>query len=143
MQYDIIIIDEAYERSLNIDFLFGYLKELLSRRFDLKIIIIFAIIDSERFSRYFNNASIIEVFGRIYSVEVRYRSIVEEVDDIERDQLQAIFDVVDELSQESYGDILIFMSGEREIRDIVDALNKLNLRYIEILSFYARFSNSE
>lgn len=70
---------------MNIDFLFGYLKELLSRRFDLKIIIIFAIIDSERFSRYFNNASIIEVFGRIYSVEVRYRSIVEEVDDIERD----------------------------------------------------------
>ena len=130
MQYDTIIIDEAHERSLNIDFLLGYLKELLPRRPD-------------RFSRHFNNAPIIEVSGRTYPVEVRYRPIVEEADDTERDQLQAIFDAVDELSQESPGDILIFMSGEREIRDTADALNKLNLRHTEILPLYARLSNSE
>lgn len=83
------------------------------------------------------------VSGRTYPVEVRYRPIVEEADDTERDQLQAIFDAVDELSQESHGDILIFMSGEREIRDTADALNKLNLRHTEILPLYARLSNSE
>ncbi len=143
MQYDTIIIDEAHERSLNIDFLLGYLKELLPRRPDLKIIITSATIDTERFSRHFNNAPIIEVSGRTYPVEVRYRPIVEEADDTERDQLQAIFDAVDELSQESPGDILIFMSGEREIRDTADALNKLNLRHTEILPLYARLSNSE
>ena len=102
------------------------MKELLPRRPDLKIIITSATIDPERFSRHFNNAPIIEVSGRTYPVEVRYRPIVEEADDTERDQLQAIFDAVDELSQESHGDILIFMSGEREIRDTADALNKLN-----------------
>ena len=143
MQYDTIIIDEAHERSLNIDFLLGYLKELLPRRPDLKIIITSATIDPERFSRHFNNAPIIEVSGRTYPVEVRYRPIVEEADDTERDQLQAIFDAVDELSQESPGDILIFMCGEREIRDTADALNKLNLRHTEILPLYARLSNSE
>ena len=143
MQYDTIIIDEAHERSLNIDFLLGYLKELLPRRPDLKIIITSATIDPERFSRHLNNAPIIEVSGRTYPVEVRYRPIVEEADDTERDQLQAIFDAVDELSQESPGDILIFMSGEREIRDTADALNKLNLRHTEILPLYARLSNSE
>lgn len=90
MQYDTIIIDEAHERSLNIDFLLGYLKELLPRRPDLKIIITSATIDPERFSRHFNNAPIIEVSGRTYPVEVRYRPIVEEADDTERDQLQAI-----------------------------------------------------
>lgn len=143
MQYDTIIIDEAHERSLNIDFLLGYLKELLPRRPDLKIIITSATIDPERFSRHFNNAPIIEVSGRTYPVEVRYRPIVEEADDTERDQLQAIFDAVDELSRGSHGDILIFMSGEREIRDTADALNKLNLRHTEILPLYARLSNSE
>lgn len=101
MQYDTIIIDEAHERSLNIDFLLGYLKELLPRRPDLKIIITSATIDPERFSRHFNNAPIIEVSGRTYPVEVRYRPIVEEADDTERDQLQAIFDAVDELSQKA------------------------------------------
>ena len=125
MQYDTIIIDEAHERSLNIDFLLGYLKELLPRRPDLKIIITSATIDPERFSKHFNNAPIIEVSGRTYPVEVRYRPIVEEADDTERDQLQAIFDAVDELGREGPGDILIFMSGEREIRDTADALNKL------------------
>lgn len=101
MQYDTIIIDEAHERSLNIDFLLGYLKELLPRRPDLKIIITSATIDPERFSRHFNNAPIIEVSGRTYPVEVRYRPIVEEADDTERDQLQAIFDAVDELSRKA------------------------------------------
>ncbi len=109
MQYDTLIIDEAHERSLNIDFLLGYLKELLPRRPDLKVIITSAVsVDPERFSRHFNNAPIIEVSGRTYPVEVRYRPIVEEADDTERDQLQAIFDAVDELGRESPGDILIF-----------------------------------
>ncbi|MGU0171056.1 hypothetical protein ACVXG8_00960 [Escherichia coli] len=113
MQYDTIIIDEAHERSLNIDFLLGYLKNL-PRRSDLKIIITSATIDPERFSRHFNNAPIIEVSGRTYPVEVRYRPIVEEADDTERDQLQAIFDAVDELSQESPWRDSDFMSGERK-----------------------------
>lgn len=119
------------------------MKELLPRRPDLKIIITSATIDPERFSRHFNNAPIIEVSGRTYPVEVRYRPIVEEADDTERDQLQAIFDAVDELSQESHGDILIFMSGEREIRDTADALNKLNLRHTEILPLYARLNSEQ
>lgn len=143
MQYDTIIIDEAHERSLNIDFLLGYLRELLPRRPDLKIIITSATIDPQRFSRHFNNAPIIEVSGRTYPVEVRYRPLVEDNDDTDRDQLQAIFDAVDELGRESRGDILIFMSGEREIRDTADALNKLALPHTEILPLYARLSNSE
>lgn len=143
MQYDTLIIDEAHERSLNIDFLLGYLKELLPRRPDLKVIITSATIDPERFSRHFNNAPIIEVSGRTYPVEVRYRPIVDTEDDTERDQLQAIFDAVDELSHESPGDILIFMSGEREIRDTADGLNKLDLPHTEILPLYARLSNNE
>ncbi|MFP1527707.1 DEAD/DEAH box helicase [Escherichia coli] len=103
MQYDTIIIDEAHERSLNIDFLLGYLKELLPRRPDLKIIITSATIDPERFSRHFNNAPIILelLSGRTYPVEVRYRPIVEEADDTERDQLQAIFDAVNELTRKA------------------------------------------
>lgn len=143
MQYDTLIIDEAHERSLNIDFLLGYLKELLPQRPDLKVIITSATIDPARFSRHFNNAPIIEVSGRTYPVEVRYRPISETAEDTERDQLQAIFDAVDELGQESPGDILIFMSGEREIRDTADGLSRLNLRHTEILPLYARLSNSE
>jgi len=143
MQYDTIIIDEAHERSLNIDFLLGYLRELLPRRPDLKIIITSATIDPQRFSRHFHHAPVIEVSGRTYPVEVRYRPIVEEAEDTERDQLQAIFDAVDELGQESRGDILIFMSGEREIRDTADALNRRDLPHTEILPLYARLSNAE
>ncbi|PLV60966.1 ATP-dependent RNA helicase HrpA [Erwinia sp. B116] len=143
MQYDTIIIDEAHERSLNIDFLLGYLRELLPRRPDLKVIITSATIDPQRFSRHFNNAPVIEVSGRTYPVEVRYRPVVDDADDSERDQLQAIFDAVDELGDESPGDILIFMSGEREIRDTADALTKRNLRNTEILPLYARLSNAE
>lgn len=143
MQYDTIIIDEAHERSLNIDFLLGYLRELLPRRPDLKVVITSATIDPQRFSRHFHNAPVIEVSGRTYPVEVRYRPIVEDADDTERDQLQAIFDAVDELGQESRGDILIFMSGEREIRDTADALNRRDLPHTEILPLYARLSNAE
>ena len=143
MQYDTIIIDEAHERSLNIDFLLGYLRELLPRRPDLKVIITSATIDPQRFSRHFNNAPVVEVSGRTYPVEVRYRPVVNDVDDSDRDQLQAIFDAVDELGQESSGDILIFMSGEREIRDTADALSKRDLAHTEILPLYARLSNAE
>lgn len=143
MQYDTIIIDEAHERSLNIDFLLGYLRELLPRRPDLKIIITSATIDPQRFSRHFHHAPVIEVSGRTYPVEVRYRPVVEDVEDSERDLLQAIFDAVDELGKEGRGDILIFMSGEREIRDTADALNRRELPHTEILPLYARLSNAE
>lgn len=143
MQYDTLIIDEAHERSLNIDFILGYLRELLPKRPDLKVIITSATIDPQRFSRHFNNAPIIEVSGRTYPVEVRYRPVVDDADDTERDQLQAIFDAVDELGREGPGDILIFMSGEREIRDTADALARLNLPHTEVLPLYARLSNSE
>lgn len=143
LQYDTIIIDEAHERSLNIDFLLGYLRELLPRRPDLKVIITSATIDPQRFSRHFHNAPVIEVSGRNYPVEVRYRPVVEEADDSERDQLQAIFDAVDELGKEGHGDILIFMSGEREIRDTADALNRRELPHTDVLPLYARLSNAE
>jgi ATP-dependent helicase HrpA len=141
-QYDTIIIDEAHERSLNIDFLLGYLKQLLPRRPDLKIIITSATIDPQRFSAHFNHAPIIEVSGRTYPVEVRYRSPLDN-DDKDRDQLQAIFDAVDELYREPPGDILIFLNGEREIRDTADALEKLKLPHTEVLPLFARLSAAE
>lgn len=143
MQYDTLIIDEAHERSLNIDFILGYLRQLLPKRPDLKVIITSATIDPQRFSKHFNHAPIIEVSGRTFPVDVRYRPVVDDADDVDRDQLQAIFDAVDELGHESSGDILIFMSGEREIRDTADALNRLDLPHTEILPLYARLSNSE
>ncbi|HIF9163751.1 TPA: ATP-dependent RNA helicase HrpA [Photobacterium damselae] len=142
-QYDTIIIDEAHERSLNIDFILGYLRELLPKRPDLKVIITSATIDPERFSKHFNNAPIIEVSGRTYPVDVRYRPIVEDSDDTNRDQLEAIFDAVDELCDEGQGDILIFMNGEREIRDTADALEKRKLRDTEIVPLFARLSAGE
>lgn len=145
-QYDTIIIDEAHERSLNIDFILGYLKNLLPKRPDLKVIITSATIDPERFSKHFNNAPIIEVSGRTYPVEVRYRPVIDASGDeseAENDQLQGIFDAVDELCAEGPGDILIFMNGEREIRDTADALSKRNLKGVEILPLYARLSNAE
>ena len=139
-QYDTLIIDEAHERSLNNDFILGYLKQILAKRPDLKVIITSATIDVERFSRHFNNAPIIEVSGRTFPVEVRYRPIVEEED---QDQLQGILNAVDELQAEGRGDILIFMNGEREIRDTADALQKQELRFTEILPLYARLSAEE
>ncbi|WP_302621457.1 ATP-dependent RNA helicase HrpA [Aliivibrio logei] len=142
-QYDTIIIDEAHERSLNIDFIMGYLRELLPKRPDLKIIITSATIDPERFSKHFNNAPIIEVSGRTFPVETRYRPIVEDGDDTDRDQLEGIFDAVDELCAEGLGDILLFMTGERDIRDTAEALEKRNLRDTEIVPLYARLSSQE
>ncbi|MET7761854.1 ATP-dependent RNA helicase HrpA [Streptomyces sp. NPDC005393] len=143
-QYDTIIIDEAHERSLNIDFLLGYLARLLPRRPDLKVVITSATIDPERFSRHFGEAPIVEVSGRTYPVEVRYRPLLEEGgEDSDRDQITAICDAVDELQAEGPGDILVFLSGEREIRDTADALNKKNLRSTEVLPLYARLSHAE
>ena len=139
-QYSCLIIDEAHERSLNNDFILGYLKQLLPCRRDLKLIITSATIDVERFSKHFNNAPIIEVSGRTYPVEVRYRPVVEEDD---QDQLQGILNAVDELQAEGRGDILIFMNGEREIRDTAEALQKQNLKHTEILPLFARLSAQE
>ncbi|CAK9885013.1 MAG: hypothetical protein XXXJIFNMEKO3_01405 [Candidatus Erwinia impunctatus] len=143
LQYDTIIIDEAHERSLNIDFLLGYLRQLLPKRPDLKLIITSATIDPQRFSRHFYDAPVIEVSGRTYPVEVRYRPLSENAGESDRDQLQGIIDAVDELGHESAGDILIFLSGEREIRDTAEALEQQQLRHTEILSLFARLSNSE
>ncbi|MBD2794235.1 ATP-dependent RNA helicase HrpA [Xenorhabdus sp. 5] len=143
LQYDTLIIDEAHERSLNIDFILGYLCQLLPKRPDLKVIITSATIDPERFSRHFNHAPIIEVSGRTYPVEVRYRPVAGDDNDSDRDQLEAITDAVNELGRESSGDILVFMSSEREIRDTADALNKQNFPHTEILPLFARLSNSE
>jgi ATP-dependent helicase HrpA len=139
-QYDTLIIDEAHERSLNIDFILGYLKQLLPNRPDLKVIITSATIDVDRFSEHFNGAPIIEVSGRTYPVEIRYRPTEEDDDG---DVIQAICDAVLELQAEPPGDVLVFLSGEREIRDAADAVSRLNLRNTEILPLYARLSSSE
>ncbi|MGW0189734.1 ATP-dependent RNA helicase HrpA [Streptomyces sp. NPDC003362] len=142
--YDTIIIDEAHERSLNIDFLLGYLAQLLPKRPDLKVVITSATIDPERFSRHFGDAPIIEVSGRTYPVEVRYRPLLEEdSEDTDRDQITAITDAVEELMAEGKGDILVFLSGEREIRDTADALNKKQYRFTEVLPLYARLTHAE
>ncbi|MEU8044041.1 ATP-dependent RNA helicase HrpA [Micromonospora echinofusca] len=166
-QYDTLIIDEAHERSLNIDFILGYLRQLLPRRPDLKVVITSATIETERFARHFAGpptadepdgvpAPVVEVSGRTYPVEVRYRPLVEvaegeddgEDEENVRDQVQAIGDAVEELAAEGPGDVLVFLSGEREIRDTADALGKLvekkpALRGTEILPLYARLSTAE
>ncbi|MDQ4103268.1 MAG: ATP-dependent RNA helicase HrpA, partial [Actinomycetota bacterium] len=141
-QYDTLIIDEAHERSLNIDFVLGYVKRLLPRRPDLRVIITSATIDPERFSRQFGGAPVIEVTGRTYPVEIRYRPYGADPAD-DRDQTQAICDAVAELRTEGTGDMLVFLSGEREIRDTRDALQALKLPDIEILPLYARLSAAD
>ncbi len=150
--YEAIIIDEAHERSLNIDFLLGYLKQLLPRRPDLKLIITSATIDAERFSQHFNGAPVIEVSGRLYPVEVRYRPVADlDKKDDERDLYDAIVDAADELSRLGAGDILVFLPGEREIREAAEALRKHALarpglstaHAPEILPLFSRLSAGE
>ncbi len=159
LRYDVLIIDEAHERSLNIDFILGYLKQLLPRRPDLKVIITSATIDPDRFSAHFaegesgkhgaesgqpgQGAPVIEVSGRTYPVELRYRPVADpdRPDAEPRDQVQAISDAVDELRAEGPGDILVFLSGERDIRDTADALS--GQEDLEVLPLYARLSTAE
>ncbi len=171
--YDTIIIDEAHERSLNIDFLLGYLREILPKRPDLKVIVTSATIDADRFARHFGSdekpAPVIEVSGRLYPVEVRYRPVVEDSPavksaegttssgreradrperqksqrDADRDLMEAIVDAVDELCREGPGDVLVFLPGEREIRDAAEALRKHHPPHTEILPLFARLSAAE
>jgi len=140
-KYDTIIVDEAHERSLNIDFLLGYLRQLLPRRPDLKLIITSATIDTARFSEHFDDAPIIEVEGRTYPVEVRYRRLDDP--DGPKDMVEGICDAVEELRREIDGDVLVFCSGEREIRDAAAALDELSLPDTEVFPLFARLSAAE
>ncbi|MCC6284739.1 MAG: ATP-dependent RNA helicase HrpA [Phycisphaerales bacterium] len=143
-QYDSLIIDEAHERSLNIDFLLGYLHGLLPRRPDLKLIITSATIDPGRFSRHFGGAPVIEVSGRTYPVEVRHRPLPEDRGEKDDDLLiEGLLGAVDELAREGPGDVLVFLPGEREIREAAEALRKHHPRGTEILPLYAKLSNDE
>ncbi|MCU1677153.1 MAG: ATP-dependent helicase HrpA [Frankiales bacterium] len=154
LAYDTIIVDEAHERSLNIDFLLGYLKQLLPRRPDLHVIITSATIDSARFAEHFGTdkgpAPVIEVTGRMYPVETRYRPYGQTTEDAngnkvtdDRDQTQAICDAVAELAAEGPGDVLVFLSGEREIKDTAEALNALAMMDTTVVPLYARLSAAE
>ena len=143
-QYDTLIIDEAHERSLNIDFLLGYLKQLLPRRPDLKLIITSATIDPQRFSRHFDGAPVIEVSGRTWPVELRYRPLhSDDPDEADRDLQQGILDAVDELAACGPGDVLVFLPGEREIREAAERLRKHHPPQTEILPLYARLTAQE
>ncbi|HQU15875.1 MAG TPA: ATP-dependent RNA helicase HrpA [Gammaproteobacteria bacterium] len=140
-RYDTLIIDEAHERSLNVDFLLGYVQRLLQRRNDLKVIITSATIDTERFARHFGGAPVVEVSGRNHPVEIRYRPLATEDPDTEdRDLTQGILEAVDELCRVGPGDVLVFLPGEREIRAAAEALRKHHPPQTEILPLYARLS---
>ena len=160
-KYDTIIIDEAHERSLNIDFLLGYLKEVLTKRSDLKLIVTSATIDAERFSKHFENsagepAPVIEVSGRLYPVEIRYKdpndfdtsrrknAPLNPADEVDEDAFQAAtLDAVEELCREGTGDILMFLPGEREIRDMANFMSKNLRQTLEILPLFARLTAQE
>jgi len=142
--YDTLIIDEAHERSLNIDFLLGYIYQLLPQRPDLKVIITSATIDPQRFSRHFNNAPIIEVSGRTYAVETRYRPLVsDDPEEEDREMIPSILEAVDELWRSGPGDVLVFLAGEREIRETAEELRKHHPPGVEVLPLYSRLSNDE
>lgn len=146
--YDTIIIDEAHERSINIDFLLGYLKGLLKKRPDLKVIVTSATIDSERFAKHFADekgrpAPVLTVSGRTYPVEIRYRPIEDEDETDDKSLMNAISDACDELTREGPGDILVFLPGEREIREAAEALGRSQPPTTEILPLYARLSAAE
>jgi ATP-dependent helicase HrpA len=136
-RYDTVIVDEAHERSLNVDFLLGYLKSILPRRADLKVIVTSATIDPERFAAHFDGAPVVEVSGRTYPVEVRYEPVAED-----GDVLDTVADAVDELTRCGPGDVLVFLSGEREIRDAADLLQG-RLPDLDVLPLYARLSSAE
>ena len=148
--YDTIIIDEAHERSLNIDFILGYLKRLLPKRPDLKVIITSATIDPERFAHHFadrqgNPAPVVEVSGRTYPVEIRYRPLVRMQGDKEVavDELDGLTHALDELMNEGPGDILCFFAGERDIRDAMDAIAARKYKNVEVTPLFGRLSNAE
>ena len=139
--YDTLIIDEAHERSLNIDFILGYLKRLLPKRPDLKVIITSATIDVERFSQHFNDAPVIEVSGRTYPVDAHY---LDRVEDRDRGLQRQVSQLIDEIEAERYGprgDVLVFCPGERQIRDLAKDLR--DRKRIQVLPLYARLSNAE
>lgn len=144
-RYDTIIIDEAHERSLNIDFLLGYLKQLLKKRPELKLIVTSATIDVERFSKHFDNAPIVEVSGRTYPVDTLYRPLLDNYDDIPSAVLGTVEDIVreEQTSRDGLGDILVFLSGERDIRECALALRKAQIKGLEVLPLYARLSLNE
>jgi ATP-dependent RNA helicase HrpA len=143
-QYGSLIIDEAHERSLNIDFLLGYVKQLVQRRRDLRVVITSATIDAERFSKHFDDAPVIEVSGRLYPVEMRYRPVAGDAEDTTREEEeQALADAVGELCREGPGDVLVFLPGEREIRDAAETLRRNGPKGVELLPLYSRLSMTE